>query len=662
MKYRAFSILTLLVLLLVSVVPLAAQDATECEAGFRLFDHEMLATDPVCIPENPERVTLPEFIDVLPFLRADVNLVGASSIDGVLLPEFPNWEAELINIVDFSYPPNLEVLLSLEPDLIIVDNFIADEIDIDTFNEIAPTVVYNFPPQNQWKERASFYFDAVGELEAYNALVSEYEARIDELRSLIENPEDMEVSLVAADPEGTFRIYSQYSGGSSILEDIGFSRPEAQLLPVTYEEYLESSEPIMGWGNYLWRAISYERLDLADGDFIIIFGLRDSDSTLELVQENVLWQQLGAVQNGRFFVTSANFAGTDLASAHGVLDAVAEAFGVAEEFSPNPYTIKAPLPALETEAATACEDGLRPFVDVRGEPVCVPNVPQRIVAVHDINAGAQVLSLGVPLVGMASREDGFRADVARYFDLEGIVDVGGVYEPNLERILELQPDLIVHEGFDGQVFLIDDEVLSSLRAIAPVVAIDPFRPVEEVMADYQELLGDAATIALEDQQETFNNLLTDIEDVLGEDSENVTAGFVDAASDLTLQAWGPTALVPLDILTRIGVNWVPIQQEADLEENGGFLGGISLERINEFEADLLLVDVRFTPDILDNALYQQLSAVRAEQVIVFDEPFNGTHYPNYIATAELLLAGLTALEDIDPDLVDEPEVDENADS
>ncbi|MFW5709504.1 MAG: DUF2218 domain-containing protein [Chloroflexota bacterium] len=124
----------------------------------------------------------------------------------------------------------------------------------------------------------------------------------------------------------------------------------------------------------------------------------------------------------------------------------------------------------------------------------------RVVTIHDINAGAQILSLGGPLVGMASREGNFRTDVARYFDLEGIVDVGSVYEPNLERILELQPDLIINRGFDGQVFLLDNEMLATLQSITPVVVIGAFQPVKEVRANYHELLSEAAMISLEDQQ------------------------------------------------------------------------------------------------------------------------------------------------------------------
>ena len=48
---------TVLVLLPFLLLPplAAAQEPQTCEAGFRLFDHELLVGEPVCIPENPER-------------------------------------------------------------------------------------------------------------------------------------------------------------------------------------------------------------------------------------------------------------------------------------------------------------------------------------------------------------------------------------------------------------------------------------------------------------------------------------------------------------------------------------------------------------------------------------------------------------------------------
>lgn len=39
---------------------LSASAGSLCDAGFRRFDHELLATDPICIPENPQRIA---FID-----------------------------------------------------------------------------------------------------------------------------------------------------------------------------------------------------------------------------------------------------------------------------------------------------------------------------------------------------------------------------------------------------------------------------------------------------------------------------------------------------------------------------------------------------------------------------------------------------------------------
>ena len=306
--------------------------------------------------------------------------------------------------------------------------------------------------------------------------------------------------------------------------------------------------------------------------------------------------------------------------------------------------------APTTTDADSADVGFRDFVDVRGKAVRVPDVPQRIVATHDFNAGAQVLSLGGRLVGLASRGGEFSPSVNRYFDLDDVVDIGNNYQPNLERIVELQPDLIVHEGFDGRLHFPEEDTLQALERIAPVVGIDTFRPVEEVIADYAELLGDGATIAVEDQQAALDGLVEDISDALGDNAQAITASYVSYnPGGGYYQAWGPNALPELAILTRAGVNWVPIQVKAG--EGNGFIGEISLEEIDQFAADLTLVEVFDMPEVLDTPLIQQLPAVAAGQTILLDEPTSGTHYPNYIAVAETILEGLQAIENLDPDLV-----------
>ena len=63
----------------------------------------------------------------------------------------------------------------------------------------------------------------------------------------------------------------------------------------------------------------------------------------------------------------------------------------------------------------------------------------------------------------------------------------------------MKPDLIVHEGFDGATTL-QPATLTALQKIAPVVSIDAFRPIDEVMADYAALLGGGAIASLDQLQ------------------------------------------------------------------------------------------------------------------------------------------------------------------
>ncbi|MGQ0680477.1 MAG: ABC transporter substrate-binding protein [Actinomycetota bacterium] len=291
-------------------------------------------------------------------------------------------------------------------------------------------------------------------------------------------------------------------------------------------------------------------------------------------------------------------------------------------------------------STTTTTSSTRSFVDARGLSVEVPDRPQRIVALHDINAGGHLLSLGAPVVGIAHREEP-RADLTRYFDLAAILQVGMVYEPNVEAIAALQPDLMVGEGFDAQgMFSDNDAVQKSLDAIAPVVFIDTFRPVEVVMDDFARLLGPSVTATADQQRAELEATVGRIRALLGDRWRDVTASFVFSRTD-TFDTSGARALPPTDVLTRAGVSWVPLVEEAD--KNGGHLGEISLERIGEADADLLLVATAHNRDLPAKPVYQALGAVRAGRVIELDQFISGSHYRNYLFVATVLLDALTRL-------------------
>lgn len=299
------------------------------------------------------------------------------------------------------------------------------------------------------------------------------------------------------------------------------------------------------------------------------------------------------------------------------------------------------------EGAEGSAGGTRGFVDVTGETIEVPDRPRRIVAIHDINAGAQLLSLGAPVVGLATRDDGARADVTRYFDIDDIAEVGLTYEPNIEAIAALEPDLIVGEGFDGAGMdqFMAEGVQANLEAIAPVVYIDTFRPVEEVMADFQELVGNAATESVEDQAVEFASVLEELRDVLGDEWSDVAVSAVFSGEPLSIP--GPTDLVETDILSRVGVSFTQVVLDAEAE--GGF-AELSNERVPELEADLLVITTAFDQTLMGNPLYQALAVVQAGQVYEIDEPSAGTHWTNYTAVAQGLLDALRAM-DVDTGIV-----------
>jgi iron complex transport system substrate-binding protein len=296
----------------------------------------------------------------------------------------------------------------------------------------------------------------------------------------------------------------------------------------------------------------------------------------------------------------------------------------------------------------ADEPATRRFVDVTGNAVDVPTRPARIVALHDFNAGAQLLSLGVPVVGLPTRDGSVDNAVSKYFDVSRIATVGAVYSPNVEAVAALRPDLIVMEGFRGKVTLKDD-LLGPLRAIAPVVGIDTFRPVDEVMADFAELLGGEAPAVVERQEADLAQEVERLRALLGARWREVRVAYLNFNEGGVMNTQAPSTVPALAILDRLGVSFVGPMVEAAKPENGGFLGQISGERLPEFDADLILIGFVGDEGALSRPLYTSLAAVRAGQVVTVPDELRGNHYPNYLGTARFLqdeLAGRTLRTDL----------------
>ncbi len=160
---------------------------------------------------------------------------------------------------------------------------------------------------------------------------------------------------------------------------------------------------------------------------------------------------------------------------------------------------------LAQDEAT-CEAGYQLFQHEMGE-ACIVENPERVIALEWTYA-EDLLALGVQPVGVADIE-GYQAwvDVPVEFD-ENVVDVGTRQEPNLERIAELNPDLIITASFRAA------NNFDELNAIAPTLTFNPY-PTDG-SSHYDEMVNTFMTIATavnrEDAgQAVLNNLETSFE-------------------------------------------------------------------------------------------------------------------------------------------------------
>jgi iron complex transport system substrate-binding protein len=240
-------------------------------------------------------------------LLTDAPLVGTFGyVASEIAALTPKLGEKLENVEFFDWPPNLELLTELQPDLII--SFYDASLDLAGVDEIAPLIIYD-PSINKgdWRASTEFYAEIFQKQDAYADMVATYDARTAELQTVLgEDRGEIEVSLLLPTTD-TPLIWLQDSAPGHILEDVGLGRPEFQVNPT-----IEASESGENWG---FVNISLERLDLADGDEIFIFTWASADpdqlaeyqKLLEDFQDNPLWQALEGVRSGNVHVVGGHW-------------------------------------------------------------------------------------------------------------------------------------------------------------------------------------------------------------------------------------------------------------------------------------------------------------------------------------------------------------------
>ncbi|MEL6406464.1 MAG: ABC transporter substrate-binding protein [Chloroflexota bacterium] len=298
MTFRRLPILILLALLMVSVVPLAAQEVEDTEIlgytisapvdGMRTVEHFMGETE---IPADPQRIiTLHDQGLTMVALELGVRPIGShgrTSEDGTNFFRLgPGYLGEGIEHVGTFGAVNLERILELEPDLIIGRNF--EEEIYDDLTSIAPTILVPSEIHFYPIPFSEYVATLLNRTERHDELVAQYEGTIERIRQLVPNYEEVyATALIMSGGEGEIFVRGFGMNIDTVLEDVGFNRREA-LQDIPFESA---------------TSLSLEVANTVDADFIFNHYWDWTIGESASVENGPIWQSLWAVQNGQYITT-----------------------------------------------------------------------------------------------------------------------------------------------------------------------------------------------------------------------------------------------------------------------------------------------------------------------------------------------------------------------
>lgn len=560
----------------------AAYDAFGTDAAPGVFPrtvrHAMGETE---IEAMPERVVVLDSGELDSVIQLGLKPVGALTYDPDLLPDYLVAGLTEATLVGTLSEPDLELIASLKPDLILSSKLRHEPI-YEQLATLAPTVFGNSTGV-VWKQNFALHAQALGREVEADAAVREYEDRVRDLNSRLPTPRPtVSIVRVLADHLRYYQV-ANYSG--TILTDLGLPRPESQ--NVDDFALLNQSMETLGQS--------------ADADFVFVSPyLGEQDEFAQEMLASPLWTSLSAVQAGNMMVVddSVWMAGIGYRAAQTIMDEIES--------------------ALVDTAATAPEaDGEWTFTDDRGITVTLPQRPERIVA--QSTSAAVLWDFGIEPVGVfgpSRLPDGTNDFQAGEIDFDQVEVIGDYGTFDLEKLIALDADLYVDLTFGGEsLWYLTDEEREQVEQFMPTIGLSMQGiSVLETIGRFEELsvsLGvDLDSPEMSAVKSEFDEAEADLEAAIAE-KPGLTVLVTSPAVDMIYVA-SPEWMVDLFYFRELGLDIVV----PDTGEEG-FWELLSWEQANKYPADLILVDARndqIVQEVDAVGTWESLPAVKAGQL------------------------------------------------
>ncbi|KQO18364.1 AraC family transcriptional regulator [Paenibacillus sp. Leaf72] len=264
----------------------------------------------VTIPANPERIVDLTGSAIGNLLKLDLKPVAAL---GEALVN-PYHEGKLDGIVDLGDGTNLEAILHLDPDLIIVFDFL-EESEYEKLEQIAPVVRLKYGAGTP-AELLTEFGKITGREQVAQAWIEEWNAKIAEVKPKItEVVGDKTVSILQPYAKGIYAWGNKGGRGGEILYgDLGLKAPA-----IIQKALIDGAE--------FGSSLSLEQLPEYAGDYIFTSNWGWDDGDPDVVYGSSLWKGLPAVkQNQVFFINAEGSYFNDPISLEAQLQFIIESF------------------------------------------------------------------------------------------------------------------------------------------------------------------------------------------------------------------------------------------------------------------------------------------------------------------------------------------------
>ncbi|MEM7347720.1 MAG: iron-siderophore ABC transporter substrate-binding protein [Chloroflexota bacterium] len=538
----------------------------------RTVSHALGETE---VPFTPQRIVSLNPIVTDNLIALGIKPAAIATFNG---SDFTSYEYMATTLADVPIigtfaEPNQEAIVQLKPDLIIGRDREMGET-YDTLSQIAPTVA--IADQTDFRSWLALVAEAVGMSEVVSDRLAEFEAKAASAQTALTNAVGDDSAIFLRVRPDQIRIYTSLRiGGPILYNELGLAQP-AFVAALPEDNFVQ---------------LSLEEIpQLAEADHIFLLDQSKTDEP-EPIFSSPLWESLPAVQNNQVYEARRDtWINLGILGSEAVIDDVVLALTGAP---------------LNTQAVSASD--IRLISHALGESEVSAN-PQRVVV---LDAMDNVIALGIKPVGAANwigTATGEQAAFPSYLDsatLEGIEWLGDSKAPNIERIVALQPDLIL--GRNNR----HGEIYDQLSAIAPTVIINQ----REIGGWREQFLAYADALNRTVEAET---LLADYDARAASIAEKLAA--LDPVPEVSVVRFDPDRIVIYQrqifagsVVEDAGVTRPPQQDKDQRTER------ISLEQVEMIDGDVLFTvaanpEESILAELQENPLWGQLKAVQNEEV------------------------------------------------